>query len=53
MIKNHVHPHKYINIYYKDLELHKVTILSRIRNLNIKSMSTMPKVNKPQVTNLQ
>ena len=36
-----------MNIYYKALGLHKVTILSKIRNLNIKSMPTMPKVNKP------
>ena len=42
-----------MNIYYKALGLHKVTILSRIRNLNIKSMPTMLEVNKPQVTNPQ
>ena len=41
-------------IYYKTPNrLPKVTVLLKIRNLNIESRRTMPKANKPQVPNLQ
>ena len=42
-----------MNIYYKTpIGLHKVTILPRIKNLNIDSRPTTPKANKPQLPNL-
>ena len=49
---NHVSP----NIHETpklQINKHKVTILSKIRNLNRKSRPIMPKSNKPQEPNLQ
>ena len=49
---NHVSPNIHKNQKLQ-ISKHKITILSKICNLNRKSRPIMPKANKPQEPNLQ